>query len=73
MKFSSRVVAKIIFQETLSHRGYEMFCSDSREVYDCLIERFGHDIAADAEGWTEVACIGEWYEENGFEIEMIEV
>ena len=72
MKFSSGVVAKITFKETLAHRGYEMFCSDSREVYSCLIERFEHDVATEAESWTEMACVGEWYEEDGFEIEMME-
>jgi hypothetical protein len=72
MEFSYGVVAKITFKETLTHRGYEIFCSDSREVYDCLIDRFEHDIAANAEGWVELACVGEWYEEDEFEIEMME-
>lgn len=72
MKFSSGVVAKITFKEVLANRGYEMFCSRSREVYDCLIDRFEHDVAAEAEGWTEMACIGDLYEEDEFEIEIME-
>ena len=72
MKFNSGVVAKIIFKETLAHRGYEVICTYSREVYDSLIGRFEHDVAAEAEGWTEMACVGEWYDEDGFEIEMME-
>lgn len=72
MKFSYGVVAKIIFKETLAHRGYEVFCDHSREVYDSLIGRFEHDVAAEAESWTEMACIGDLYEEDEFEIEMME-
>ena len=72
MKFTYGVVAKIAFKETLTHRGYVMICTDSREVYDSLMYRFGHMVAAEAEGWTELACVGEWYEEDEFEIEMME-
>jgi hypothetical protein len=72
MKFSNGVVAKITFKETLAHRGYVMICTDSREIYDSLVDRFGHDVAASAEGWTELASVGEWYEEDEFEIEMME-
>ena len=72
MIFSRGVVAKITFKETLAHRGYEMFCSDSRDVYYCLVDRFDHYVAANAECWTELACVGEWYEEDDFEIEMME-
>lgn len=72
MKFSYGVVAKITFKETLTHRGYETFCSDSIDVYDYLVDRFGHNVAANAEGWVELACIGEWYEDDEFEIEIME-
>ena len=72
MKFTYGVVAKITFKETLAHRGYEIFCDHSRAVYDSLIDRFDHDTAAEAEGWTEMACVGEWYDEDEFEIEMME-
>lgn len=72
MKFSNGVVAAITFKETLVHRGYIIVCTDSKEVYESLVKRFGHDVAASAEGWTELASIGEWYEEDEFEIEMME-
>lgn len=69
MKFSYGVQAKV----TIEGRRYDMYCNTSREVYDCLINHFDHDVAAEAEGWTEMACVGEWYDEDGFEIEMVEV
>ena len=69
MKFSYGVQAKV----TIEGRSYDMYCNTSREVYDCLISHFDHDVAAEAEGWTEMACVGEWYDEDGFEIEMIEI
>lgn len=46
--------------------------ADSGSVYDFLIDNFDHEIAADAESWTEFASVGEFYEDENFEIEMIE-
>lgn len=57
---------------TLVHRGYIIVCTDSKEVYESLVKRFGHDVAASAESWTELASVGEWYEEYEFEIEIME-
>jgi hypothetical protein len=69
MRFSNGVYAQVTFKKDVSEscRFY-----DSRSVYDRLIDDFEHDIAADAEGWTELACVGEWYETDDFEIEMME-
>lgn len=68
MKFSRGVYAQITFKDG-SQSGY---LADSRSVYDHLIDDFDHDTAAEAEGWTEMACVGEIYEEDEFEIEMVE-
>ena len=69
MKFSSGVYAQVTFKDNLSV-SYHLL--KSRDVYDVLVDRVGHNAAAEAEGWTEMACVGEWYEEDGFEIEMME-
>ena len=68
MRFSRGVYAQITFKDG-SQSGY---FSDSRSVYDRLIDDFDHNPAAEAEGWTDMACIGEIYEEDEFEIEMVE-
>lgn len=68
MRFSNGVYTQVTLKgDSGSHYFY-----DSRSVYDLLIDHFDHDTAAKAEGWTELACVGEWYEEDGFEIEMME-
>lgn len=46
--------------------------ADSRSVYDFLIDYFDHETAANAESWTELATIGDFYENEYLEIEMIE-
>lgn len=45
---------------------------DSGSVYDFLIDHFDHETAAKAESWTELAVVGSFYENEYFEIEMIE-
>lgn len=46
---------------------------DYRTVYERIMELTGnHDLSADAEGWCELASIGEVYEEDLFTIEVIE-
>lgn len=69
MKFSNGVYAQVTLKEYV---GKSYYFYDSRSVYDYLIKYFNHDIAASAESWTELACVGDWYEEDGFEIEMME-
>lgn len=46
--------------------------ADSGSVYDFLIDMFPHEIAAEAESWTELASVGDFYENEYFEIEMME-
>lgn len=48
------------------------YFADSGSVYDFLIDNFEHDIAAEAESWTELAAVGDFYEGAYFEIEMME-
>ena len=69
MMFSNGVCAKVTLKESV---GSSSYFYDSRSVYDLLIDYFPHDIAADAESWTELACVGEMYEADDFEIEMME-
>ena len=68
MRFSRGVYAQVTFKDG-SRSGY---FADSRSVYDRLIDDFDHYTAAEAEGWTEMACVGEIYEEYEFEIEIVE-
>jgi hypothetical protein len=69
MKFSNGVYAQVTFKEDISESHYFY---DSQSVYDCLIDRFDHNTAAEAESWTELASVGDWYEADDFEIEMME-
>lgn len=48
------------------------YFADSGSVYDFLIDNFEHNIAAEAESWTELASVGDFYEGVDFEIEMME-
>lgn len=73
MRFSKGVYAQVTLKADITE---DSSCShyfyDSRSVYDFLIDHFDHDTSAEAEGWTELACVGDWYEEDDFEIEMTE-
>lgn len=69
MVFSKGTYAQVTLKECV---GRSHYFYDSRNVYDYLLKYFGHDIAASAESWTELASVGDWYEEDGFEIEMME-
>ena len=69
MEFSNGVKAKVTF---LSEPNCSYYYEDSKAVYFKLEPHLGHEWAAEAEGWTETACVGDWYEADGFEIEMME-
>lgn len=69
MVFSKGVYAQVTFKKDIS---VSYYLYDSKSVYEHLVEHVGHDRAANAEGWTELASVGEWYEEDDFEIEMME-
>lgn len=70
MKFSNGVYAMVIL---VKEPGYSHYYGNSRAVYDKLESYVGHDEAAEAEGWTEMACVGQVYEQDEFTIEMVEV
>lgn len=73
MRFSNGVYAQVTLKEDIKEDSSQShYFYDSRSVYDFLIDYFDHDRAAEAESWTEIACIGDWYEEYDFEIEMME-
>ena len=69
MRFSNGVYAQVTLKKDTSQSYYFY---DNRSVYDFLIEHFDHNIVVEAQCWTEMASVGEWYEEDGFEIEMME-
>lgn len=51
--------------------GYTRYTNDTMGVYDLVKElKDDHMTAANAEGWAELACIGEVYEGDGFTVEI---
>lgn len=73
MRFSNGVYAQVTLKADIKEdSSHSHYFYDSRSVYDFLIDYFNHDTAASAESWTELACVGEWYETDDFEIEMME-
>jgi hypothetical protein len=73
MRFSHGVYAQLTFKKDIEEDcSMSYYLYDSRDVYEHLVEQFGHDRAANAEAWTELASVGEWYEDDDFEIEMME-
>ena len=73
MKFSKGVYARVEFNT--SQKGYlrTLLADCSEDLYDKIEYDFGHEVAADASSWAEVASIGEEYEHENFIIEMVEV
>ena len=52
---------------------YTRYANDTYGVYDLVRELTDdHGKAANAEGWAELACIGEIYEGSCFTVEIIE-
>lgn len=46
-------------------------CTDSMDVYYFLTDNgIEHELAADAQGWSELACVDETYNEEEFDIYM---
>ena len=73
MKFSRGVYAQVTLKADIKENSSEShYFYDSQSVYDFLIGHFDDDTAASAESQTELASVGEWYEDDGFEIEMME-
>ena len=55
--------------------GYARYANegDSKKVYDLVMELTNnHEIAADASSWCELASVGEIYESELFNIEIVE-
>ena len=78
-RFDSGVYAQITLKNEIKLKKNgevetsESHCfADSGSDNDFLIDNFEHDIAAEAESWTELASVGDLYEGAYFEIEMIE-
>lgn len=77
--FSKGIYAQITLKSEIKtkqsgevKRSTSHYFADSGSVYDFLIDMFPHEIAADAESWTELASIRDFYENEYFEIEMTE-
>lgn len=73
MKFSNGVYAKVEFKT--QSKGYKSthFSGCSEDLYDEIEYYFGHETAAEASSWAELASTGEKYEHEEFVIEMVEV
>ena len=73
MRFDRGVYASVKLKSEIKENSSKRhWFYDSRSVYDFLIDHFDGDTAASAESWTELASVGERYENEGFEIEMME-
>lgn len=70
-RFSKGVYARIKLKDESKSIGNHYF-ADSGSVYDFLIDYFDHYKSANAESWTELAFVGDFYENDDFEIEMVE-
>ena len=80
IRFDKGVYAQITLKNEIDLKGNgeiktsSSHCfADSGSVYGFLINNFfDHDIAAEAGSWTELASVGDFYENAYFEIEMME-
>lgn len=73
MKFNRGIYASVTLKKDIEENCSEShYFYDSQSVYDFLIDHFDHNTCANAESWTELASVGEWYEDDDFEIEMME-
>lgn len=65
MKFTNGVKALVVIGAK------KRKCTHSMDVYYFLTENgVEHELAADAQGWTELATEGETYNEEDFDIYM---
>ena len=72
MRLSKGIVAKVTFYETLLYDKYSCYYDDTIYIYEDLDDRFGTEECIEAASWCELATVGERYEGDGFEIEMME-
>ena len=59
-------------EENWGSGGCGFTCETPREVYDALVEEYGHDEATNIEGWCELATVGEEYSKDGIIVYIIE-
>lgn len=65
MEFTNGIKALVVIGRK------KKLCDDSMQVYDFLYNnRIEHTLAVDAQGWTELACADETYNEEDFDIYM---
>ena len=65
MDFTNGVRALVVIHNK------KKLCKGSYEVYEFLLDNgIEHDLAADAQGWTELACVDESYNEEEFDVYM---
>lgn len=70
MKFSYGIGAKLKYSDSLNVASYY---KDTDDIYEVIEDNFGPETAISVSSWTELACVGEIYEHDGFTIEMVEV
>lgn len=73
MRFSNGVYAKVELKTQSKRYKSTHFSGCSEDLYDEIEYHFGHETAAEASSWAEVASIGEVHEHDEFIIEMVEV
>lgn len=71
MEFTNGVVAAVYFNCCNYKGGY---FHNSDDVYECLVDN-GIDelLAMDAQGWTELAGVDEAYNEDEFDIYIVDL
>lgn len=69
MNISKGVYVQVTLKEDISTSYHFYNC---RRVYDFLNKRFGHNLAGKASSWVELACVGDIYEDDDIEIEIME-
>jgi len=57
---------------TNNSTGESYLLNDSESVYDCVLGILGK-LAEDAQGWSEIATVGEIYNEHGFSVEVVDL
>lgn len=65
MEFTDGVKAVVVA------KGRKKICNNSEQVFDYLIKMdIPHELSVDASSWTELASVGETYNETDFDIYM---
>ena len=59
-------------EENWGSGGCGYTCKTTKEVYDALVEKYGHDEAANIEDWCKHATIGEEYSKDGILVYIVD-